>query len=62
MSFIEYLNPNDWKSDWTNNEVCNCTWSRDQMHVNNQSIKQFMLEHLSYRNHRGRPLEYMYIG
>ena len=33
MSFIGCLNPNDWKPDWTNNDVCYFTWSRDQTHV-----------------------------
>ena len=37
MSFIGYLNSNAWKSDWTNNDVCNFTWSRDQTHMNSQS-------------------------
>ena len=37
MSFIEYLNPNDRKSNWTNNDVCKYTQSRDQTHVCNQS-------------------------
>ena len=39
MSFIGYLNLNDWKSDWTNNDACNFTWSHDQTHVSNQSSR-----------------------
>ena len=25
-----------WHNNWTNNDVCNVTWSRDQTHVSNQ--------------------------
>ena len=37
MSFMGYLNSNDCMSDWTNNDACYFTWSRDQTHVNSQS-------------------------
>ena len=33
MSFIGFLNPNDWKSDYTNNDACKFTWSRDQLYT-----------------------------
>ena len=54
MSFIGYLNPSDWKSDWTNNDPCNFTWSRDQTHVNRWSRDQ---THVNSQSSSSRMLE-----
>ena len=55
MSFIGYLNPNDWKSDSANNDACNFTWSREQ------SIKQFVFEHQQSSKALCKPDLYTYI-